>query len=585
MSRWIAILVFGLGVSVHADTYPTEVWPSNSDVLALNGTTDPETGLVWIAEGTNPQSSPSLRIQFDRLLHRLYAMVEEIAQLRVVKTDALEVGCFPGEFRLQGVDYHYAGQTDVTGADGVAFSDGDDTYYLWLDSTNALRMATDGTGWPSDTETFIPLAEVTVSSATITTIKDVRNRVRLATPWGGTGTDSTSFTLDQDNAGAGVNVEFRANRGSTAGDAALRWNESSDEWVAFADADALTFGPLVGSIFRGTQTTGTAPLAVVSTTKVTNLNADAVDGISIGTLTAAGGAAYAHSTSEIRATAAGASGDVLVSNAAAAPSWQSLATAGIQAQDADLDALAALTEADDTFIVGTGSGWAAENAATARGSIGCGTIATQDADSVTISGGSVAGITDLAVADGGTAASDADTARTNLGLAIGSDVQAWDADLDGVANSVGYGLMVRVSAGSFTQRSVAAGTGIAVTNGDGVSVNPTVARETSIVPHTSNVTMQAVAIHKVHTNEGATAKIELTLPTAAAGLDYEFVVQDADGLKIIAGADDTIRVAAGETPAAGYIECTTIGNTVRLVAINATEWIAISYVGTWTVSS
>lgn len=43
------------------------------------------------------------------------------------------------------------------------------------------------------------------------------------------------------------------------------------------------------------------------------------------------------------------------------------------------------------------------------------------------------GGTDVSVADGGTGASTASGARTNLGLAIGSDVQAWDVNLDQIA--------------------------------------------------------------------------------------------------------------------------------------------------------
>ncbi len=85
----------------------------------------------------------------------------------------------------------------------------------------------------------------------------------------------------------------------------------------------------------------------------------------------------------------------------------------------------------DVAVADGGTG--ASTASGARTNLGLGTIAVQDANNVTITGGSVTGIADLAVADGGTGASTAAGARINLGLVIGTDVQAYDADLTAYA--------------------------------------------------------------------------------------------------------------------------------------------------------
>lgn len=78
------------------------------------------------------------------------------------------------------------------------------------------------------------------------------------------------------------------------------------------------------------------------------------------------------------------------------------------------------------------------DASAQRTTLGLGTLATQDAGTVaitggTITGGTITGITDLAIADGGTGASDAANARANLGLAIGTNVQGYDAGLQSIA--------------------------------------------------------------------------------------------------------------------------------------------------------
>jgi len=94
----------------------------------------------------------------------------------------------------------------------------------------------------------------------------------------------------------------------------------------------------------------------------------------------------------------------------------------------------------------------------------------------------------------------------------------------------------------------------------------------------------AAESRSVFTNEGATALNYHTLPTAAAGLVYTFYVQDTDGIRVVANTGDTIRIDTAVSAAAGYAESTTVGSSVTLTAINATEWVATSVIGTWALT-
>jgi len=108
----------------------------------------------------------------------------------------------------------------------------------------------------------------------------------------------------------------------------------------------------------------------------------------------------------------------------------------VQAFDAALQSIAGLTTSADRMIYATASDVYAvatltafartllddANATAARSTLGLAALAVLS----TVNNDQWSG-TDLAVLNGGTGASDASTARTNLGLAIGSDVEAFNA--------------------------------------------------------------------------------------------------------------------------------------------------------------
>jgi len=125
----------------------------------------------------------------------------------------------------------------------------------------------------------------------------------------------------------------------------------------------------------------------------------------------------------------------------------------------------AATLTNKTLTSPTINGGGINGASVTGGSVSGATLST-----VSITSGTISGITDLAVADGGTGASDAAGARANLGA------QAADPTLTALAAYNTNGLITQTTADTFTGRAIE-GTAnqIAVTNGDGVSGNPTIA--------------------------------------------------------------------------------------------------------------
>jgi hypothetical protein len=105
----------------------------------------------------------------------------------------------------------------------------------------------------------------------------------------------------------------------------------------------------------------------------------------------------------------------------------------------------------------------------------------------------------------------------------------------------------------------------------------------TIQAHTEADGLSAAETGSVHTNTGASGSVALTLPAAAAGLEYYFYVDAAQPLVITAATGDTIQAGTGSASSAGgTLTADAVGESIHLVAINATEWISFAAVGTWT---
>ena len=250
--------------------------------------------------------------------------------------------------------------------------------------------------------------------------------------------------------------------------------------ITYADAAGL-FSPV--TIGSGLSFSGGTLSSTGSGGTVTSV---AVSGGTTG-LTVSGSPITTSGTITLAGTLAVANGGTGSTTASAARTALGVAIGSdVQAYDAGLDDISGLAVSNGNFIVGDGTNWVAESGATARTSLGLGSAATSNtgdfataaqgalADTATQPGDNVSTLTNdagyttnagtvtsvalsggttgltvtgspitssgtitlagtLAIANGGTGSTTASAARTALGVAIGSDVQAYDAGLDDIA--------------------------------------------------------------------------------------------------------------------------------------------------------
>lgn len=123
---------------------------------------------------------------------------------------------------------------------------------------------------------------------------------------------------------------------------------------------------------------------------------------------------------------------------------------------------------------------------------------------------------------------------------LDTEKQPVDATLTALAAFNSNGIIVQTNTDTFAARSIAQGTGITVTNGNGVSGNPTVAISSTGVSATSYGSATQVAAFTVNAQGQLTAASNTTIAIPATQVtDFNEAAQDAVGT----GLTDTATVA------------------------------------------
>ncbi|HSW46492.1 MAG TPA: hypothetical protein VLM89_13070 [Phycisphaerae bacterium] len=152
-------------------TYPSEVWPADTAIEALDGTTDAKTGLPFIAKGTGPTSTPTYEVQYNRRVDRANGILAGWRQGMVVDEGGLKIGVYPIEFTLGGQRRYFGGVSGVSVPDNSA-------KVIYLDGSAMLQVADD---WPANVTSYLPLATASTVNGALS-LADRRPRTAFHVP-------------------------------------------------------------------------------------------------------------------------------------------------------------------------------------------------------------------------------------------------------------------------------------------------------------------------------------------------------------------------------------------------------------------
>ena len=216
----------------------------------------------------------------------------------------------------------------------------------------------------------------------------------------------------------------------------------------------------------------------------------------------------------------------------------------VQAYDAQLADIAGLNPTDGNFIVGDGSNFVLESGATARTSLGLGTIATAATSDYAATANN---LSDLASAS---------TARTNLGVAIGTDVQAYDAqlaDIAGLNPTDGY-IIVGDGSNFVTENGATARTSLGLTIGTDVLAHD--ANLSSFVSTFTLPTSDGSNGQAIITDGSGTLSFSTISGGGGSGLQQDFTANGAitSGKAVILETAGTVAQVGESTTARNYPE-------------------------------